>query len=109
MFALKFAPDKADQALTMTISQSSPSCGSKAGLAEIGGRSLLLAGPLVLLRRFAAWQERRRAAADLARLAATGDYLLRDIGLDPSTAHNEPGTALDYLMRRRWNASPVSA
>jgi uncharacterized protein YjiS (DUF1127 family) len=85
----------------MTISQSSSSCSSKAGLAGIGGRSLLLAGPLMVLRRFAQWQERRRTAADLARLAATGDHLLRDIGLDPSMAHRKPGAALEYLMRRR--------
>ncbi|MGH6892676.1 MAG: hypothetical protein ACREEP_10490 [Dongiaceae bacterium] len=47
------------------------------------------------------WREKRRAAAELARLAAAGDHLLRDIGLDPGLARNNPAAALDHLLRGR--------
>jgi hypothetical protein len=32
-------------------------------------------------------------AAELARLAAIGDYLLRDVGLDPSAARSDQPAA----------------
>jgi len=51
-----------------------------------------------LLARFACWRERRRAAAELARLAAVGDYLLRDVGLDPSDARRDQRAALKQLL-----------
>lgn len=85
----------------MTISQSSSNCTSSAGLVGAGARSPFLAIPLALVRRFAEWQDRRRAAAELARLAAIGDYLLRDIGLDPGTARSNRAAMLEYLLRRR--------
>ena len=43
--------------------------------------------------------ERRRAAADLQRLAAAGDYLLRDVGLDPKLARENPGALVEQVMR----------
>jgi uncharacterized protein YjiS (DUF1127 family) len=56
---------------------------------------------LALFRRFADWRHKRRAAADLARLAATGDHLLRDVGLDPRITRSNPAAVLEYLLRRR--------
>jgi uncharacterized protein YjiS (DUF1127 family) len=50
---------------------------------------------------FARWRERRRVAADLARLAEAGDYLLRDIGLDPTLTRQDPAAALDQITRDR--------
>lgn len=44
--------------------------------------------------------ERRRAAADLQRLAAAGDHLLRDVGLDPKLAREDLAAAVDQVMRR---------
>lgn len=74
----------------MTISQSSSSQGS---------------GPLrpllwSLRRALACWCERRRAKADLARLADVGDYLLRDVGLDPKLARENPAALVDQIMRQ---------
>ena len=57
--------------------------------------------PVALVRRFARWQERRRAMADLARLAATGDHLMRDIGLDAEVVRDNPAAAANDLIRRR--------
>jgi len=48
----------------------------------------------------ACWRERRRAKADLARLAEAGDYLLRDVGLDPKLARENPGALVEQVMRR---------
>jgi hypothetical protein len=45
-------------------------------------------------------RERRRAAADLARLADAGDYLLLDVGLDPKLARDHPGALVEQVMRR---------
>jgi uncharacterized protein YjiS (DUF1127 family) len=47
------------------------------------------------------WHERRRIRAELARLAEVGDYLLRDVGLDPTLARKDPSAALERVMRRR--------
>jgi uncharacterized protein YjiS (DUF1127 family) len=46
------------------------------------------------------WQERRRARAELARLAQIGDYLLRDIGIEPELARTNPFAAADRFLRR---------
>ena len=77
----------------MTISQSSLSQGSRpnwlASCVRWIGRSLTC------------WRERRRAAADLARLAEAGDYLLRDVGLDPKLARENPGALLDQVTHRK--------
>lgn len=77
----------------MTISQSSLSQGSRhfplASWARSIGRAL------------ACWRERRRAAADLARLTEAGDYLLRDVGLDPKLAQENPGALVEQVMRRQ--------
>jgi uncharacterized protein YjiS (DUF1127 family) len=51
-------------------------------------------------RALACWRERRRAKADLARLAEAGDYLLRDVGLDPKLARENPGALVDQVIRR---------
>ena len=76
----------------MTISQLSSNLGSSpAQLASWGrwfGWSL------------ACWRERRRAKADLARLAEAGDYLLLDVGLDPRLARENPGALVEQVMRR---------
>lgn len=75
----------------MTFPQSSLSPGS--GLFPLGswGRSLGVA--------LARWRDRRRAKADLARLAEVGDHLLRDVGLDPNMARENPAALLDHVMR----------
>jgi hypothetical protein len=75
----------------MTISQSSLSQGSRLFPLASWGR---LVG-----RTLACWRERRRAKADLARLAEAGDYLLLDVGLDPKLARENPGALLDQVMR----------
>lgn len=71
----------------MTISQSSLSRGS-------GPRRWLAA-----IRAFQCWQERREARAELARLARIGDYLLRDVGIDPKLARRDPSAAADRFLR----------
>jgi uncharacterized protein YjiS (DUF1127 family) len=76
----------------MTISQSSLSQGSRPAWAASWGRSVR--------RAVACWRERRRAAADLARLAEAGDYLLRDVGLDPKLARENPGALVEQVLRR---------
>ena len=45
------------------------------------------------------WRERRRAKADLIRLAEAGDYLLLDVGLDPALTRQNPGAVLDQIAR----------
>jgi uncharacterized protein YjiS (DUF1127 family) len=54
---------------------------------------------LSLRRALTGWRQRRRVAADLARLAEAGDYLLLDIGLDPKLARENPGALLDQITR----------
>ena len=76
----------------MTISQSSSSQGS--------GHSALASWGRSWRRAVARWRERRRTTADLARLAEAGDYLLRDVGLDPKLARDNPGALVDQVMRR---------
>ena len=76
----------------MTISQSSLSQGSRLSPLGSWGRSLRQA--------VACWRERRRVKADLARLAEAGDYLLRDVGLDPKLARENPGALVEQVMRR---------
>jgi uncharacterized protein YjiS (DUF1127 family) len=77
----------------MTISQSSLSQGSRQhSRLAAWGRSVRWA--------VACWRERRRAKADLARLAEAGDYLLRDVGLDPKLARENPGALVDQVMRQ---------
>lgn len=75
----------------MTISQSSSSLGSGP---RWGGRWL------TQIRVLQCWQERRRARAELARLTQVGDYLLRDVGIDPKLARMDPSSAADRLLRR---------
>ena len=82
----------------MTISQSSSNCSSRAALVE---RQPLFRASWSWFERLAKWQEKRRAASDLARLAATGDHLVRDIGLDPQMIRSNPAAVLEYLLRRR--------
>lgn len=84
----------------MTISQSSSSQGSSCAEARLRPISAASFGRLVYLA-FARWRERRRVAADLARLAEAGDYLLRDIGLDPNLTRQDPAAALDRITRAR--------
>lgn len=56
------------------------------GAAPVATRRPAFAG---LAAFWTAYRQRRAMRADLARLAATGDYLLRDIGLDPRWAEAE--------------------
>jgi uncharacterized protein YjiS (DUF1127 family) len=76
----------------MTISQSSSNQGSRLRFAS-WGRSWW--------RAVVCWRQRRRAKADLARLAEAGDYLLRDVGLDPMIVRQDPAAALERIVRRR--------
>lgn len=76
----------------MTISQSSSSQGS--GLR----RTVLRWRAILVIRR---WQERRRARVELVRLAQVGDYLLRDIGIDPKLARADPSATAERLLRRQ--------
>jgi uncharacterized protein YjiS (DUF1127 family) len=55
----------------------------------------------MLYRAVVCWRERRRTASELSRLAATGDHLLKDIGLDPELARANRAAALEQVMRRR--------
>lgn len=75
----------------MTISQSSSSQGSRLSPLASWARSLR--------RAVACWGERRRAKADLARLAEAGDYLLLDVGLDPKLARDNPAALVDQVIR----------
>lgn len=84
----------------MTISQPSSSAGSSCAEAQpqpIGAGSFGRFVHLALVR----WRERRRAKADLARLAEAGDHLLRDVGLDPTMARQNPAAVLDQITRIR--------
>jgi uncharacterized protein YjiS (DUF1127 family) len=76
----------------MTNSQSCASLGSRPGRT----RSWIASAG----RALACWRERRRAKADLARLADAGDYLLRDVGLDPKLARENPAALVDQMIRR---------
>ena len=77
----------------MTISQSSSSQGS--------GHSPLASWLTSIGRALACWRTRRRAAADLARLAEAGDHLLADVGLDPKLARENPAALVDQVIRNR--------
>jgi uncharacterized protein YjiS (DUF1127 family) len=76
----------------MTISQSSLSQGSRLSPLASWARSIG--------RALACWRERRRTAADLARLAEAGDYLLMDVGLDPKLARDNPGVLMEQVLRQ---------
>ena len=84
----------------MTISQSSSSQGSSCAEAQLRPISAASFGRFIYLA-FARRRERKRVAADLARLAEAGDYLLADIGLDPKQARQDPETVLDQITRDR--------
>ena len=84
----------------MTISQSSSSQGAGCAEAQLRPISAASFGRLVYLA-FVRWRERRRVAADLARLAEAGDYLLQDIGLDPTLTRQDPAAAVDRITRDR--------
>jgi uncharacterized protein YjiS (DUF1127 family) len=66
----------------MTISQSSSRFSWPAAIGK-------------LIRRLARWRSRRREQAELARLAQVGDYLLRDVGLDPRQTREDVGHVRD--------------
>jgi uncharacterized protein YjiS (DUF1127 family) len=83
----------------MTISQSSSNPGSNAR-AALRPVSALSFGRQIFLA-VARWRERRRVRADLERLADAGDYLLRDVGLDPLQTRQDPVATLEKLTRRR--------
>ncbi|HET6158840.1 MAG TPA: hypothetical protein VFE34_10880 [Dongiaceae bacterium] len=77
----------------MTISQPSSSQISRPfGVAAFGR---------LVYRVLVRWRERKRAKADLARLAEAGDHLLLDVGLDPELARRNPVALLDQVIRRR--------
>jgi uncharacterized protein YjiS (DUF1127 family) len=88
----------------MTISQSSSSDSSSRGEARRYAPSAIAAASFVRFAglALARWRERRRAKADLARLAEAGDYLLLDVGLDPELARRNPAALLDQVARDRW-------
>ncbi len=84
----------------MTISQ--PSSNDCSGCADARPNPGLAASLVRLVHRaLACWRERRRAKADLARLAEAGDYLLLDVGLDPQLTRQNPGAVLDQITRIR--------
>ena len=73
----------------MTISQPTGNCRPSSP-----ARWPTLLAPLAgLIARIGRWRERRRVAAELERLAAIGDYLLRDVGLDPEVARRSQPAA----------------
>jgi uncharacterized protein YjiS (DUF1127 family) len=76
----------------MTISQSSLSLGS--GPCRVSRW-------LTAIRFIRCWQERCQARAELARLAQVGDYLLRDIGIDPKLARTDPSATAEHFLRHR--------
>lgn len=76
----------------MTISQPSTSQGSG---------PLRVASLNRIIQALARWRERRHARAELERLAQVGDYLLRDVGLDPRLARMDPSATLERVVRRR--------
>jgi uncharacterized protein YjiS (DUF1127 family) len=73
----------------MTISQSCTTQGSE----PVGGFLSRM------MQRFARWRAVRRANADLDRLAQVGDYMLRDIGLDPKEPRPDASAILDRPRR----------
>lgn len=75
----------------MTNSQSCSSLGSSRPWASAW---------LQALHVMSRWQERRRARAELGRLAQVGDYLLRDVGLDPEIVRKDPSAAAARFLRR---------
>jgi uncharacterized protein YjiS (DUF1127 family) len=46
------------------------------------------------------WHRRRKAEAELRRLMQVGDYLLRDVGLDPKQTRLDLSAATEQFMRR---------
>ena len=76
----------------MTISQSSLSQGSGPRWSGAWLRAI---------RTIGRWRERRRARAEVVRLAQVGDYLLRDIGIDPKATRMNPSEAAERFMERR--------
>ena len=84
----------------MTISQPSSSAGSSCAEARPRAVWAVSFGRFVHLA-LVRWRERKRAKADLARLAEAGDYLLRDVGLDPTMARQNPAAVLDQITRIR--------
>ena len=83
----------------MTISQPS-SHDSSSGAGAWSGAAWGASWARALAHALSYRCERRRAAADLQRLAAAGDHLLRDVGLDPKLARENPAAAVDQVMRR---------
>jgi uncharacterized protein YjiS (DUF1127 family) len=85
----------------MTISQPTGSCRSPSP-----ARWPALLAPLAgLIGRIGRWRERRRVAAELERLAAIGDYLLRDVGLDPGAVRrNQPAPPAQAIPRKQPTA-----
>jgi uncharacterized protein YjiS (DUF1127 family) len=76
----------------MTISQLTPSQVSKRPWARALNQAI---------QAIDRWRRRRRARAELAHLVQVGDYLLRDVGLDPKLARMDPRATAQRLMRRR--------
>jgi uncharacterized protein YjiS (DUF1127 family) len=82
----------------MTISQPTDSCRP----ASPARWRAILAPLAALIAHIGRWRERRRMAAELERLAATGDYLLRDVGLDPEAVRRaRPATPAQAVPRKR--------
>jgi uncharacterized protein YjiS (DUF1127 family) len=85
----------------MTISQATGNCRPSSS----ARRPALLAPLAGLIARIGRWRERRRVAAELERLAAIGDYLLRDVGLDPGAVRrNQPAVPAQAIPRKRPTA-----
>ncbi|HEU4826786.1 MAG TPA: hypothetical protein VFS85_09930 [Dongiaceae bacterium] len=82
----------------MTISQPAGNCRPS----STAGWPALLAPLAGLIARIGRWRERRRVAAELERLAAIGDYLLRDVGLDPGAVRrSQPAAPAQAVPRKR--------
>ena len=82
----------------MTISQPTGSC-RPSSPARWPALFAPLAESIAHIRR---WRERRRVAAELERLAAIGDYLLRDVGLDPGAVRrSQPAAPAQAVPRKR--------
>ena len=76
----------------MTISQSTLQQCSKPALFSSLAR---------LLQAIGCGRKRRKAEAELRRLMQVGDYLLRDVGLDPKQARMDLSAATEQFMRRK--------
>ena len=76
----------------MTISQSTLQHCSKPALSWSLAR---------LIEAIGCGRERRKAEAELRRLMQVGDYLLRDVGLDPKQAHMDLSAATEQFLRRK--------